>query len=61
MRLAVALKFRLPFNGVAADLARVLDGELIAHALAGHFEGDFAVLVFPVFDGGFLAVASRHG
>src|SRR5947209_1247557 len=59
--LAHAVKFRLALNGVAADLARIFDGELVAHALARHLEGDFAVLKFPVFDGRFLAVASRHG
>src|SRR5438094_10508457 len=49
LRLAVALEFRLTLDGFAADFACVLDGELIAHALAGHFEGDFAVLELPFF------------
>src|SRR5438067_12294648 len=50
LRLAFAPEFRFAFDGLAADFAGVLDGELVALALAGHFEGDFAVLVLPVFD-----------
>src|SRR5438132_4902447 len=61
LRLAIALEFRLTLDGVAADLALILDGELVAHALARHLEGDFAVLVFPVLDRGLLAIAAGHG